>query len=646
VNKTFMIYMNNILKHRGYRFYQSSYDQDEKGSVLSVNHDPVGTGITYAGYSLLFLFIILSLLNKKSVFRRVHTGYWLSPAKKGAGILLLLLVYSGVAWGNSNTGNKLTIDRKLANKFGEILVQDREGRTKPLFTLSHDVLRKVNRNNEYEGLNSMQVFLGMHYDFQNWKEEPLIKISNKGVRNVLGVEGKYASIDQLVDMQNNSYKLRQYVQEAYSKSSAQRNKFDKEVIKVDERVNICFMVISGDFLKIFPLRDGTNQWGKPQNAAENAKSQDDSLFVRNILGMFRQAAINGNRNQAKQYVNSVKEYQRKFAGYELPSETKVNAEILYYKTRIFERLFPFYAMSGLILLILLLSGIISGRKRPDVFIKILIWIIGIGFAFHTAGFILRWYISGHAPMSNGYESMIFISWVILLGGFLFIRRSWLTLAATSILSALTLMVAHLSFMDPEITSLVPVLKSYWLTLHVSVITGSYGFLGLSAILGLIVMILYAVVSDNKHDRILDTIKDLTVINYKSMILGLYLLTIGTFLGAIWANEAWGRYWGWDPKETWSLITIIVYSFVVHSRHIPGFKSLFAYNVLSLFALSSVLMTYFGVNYYLSGLHSYAGGEAVPIPLFVYISVILLLGLAFYAYRNRNRKMYLSWKESG
>ena len=646
VDKTFIIYMNNILKHRGYRFYQSSYDQDEKGSVLSVNHDPVGTGITYAGYSLLFLFIILSLLNKKSVFRRVHTGYWLSPAKKGAGILLLLLVYSGVAWGNSNMGNKLTIDRKLANKFGEILVQDREGRTKPLFTLSHDVLRKVNRNNEYEGLNSMQVFLGMHYDFQNWKEEPLIKISNKGVRNVLGVEGKYASIDQLVDMQNNSYKLRQYVQEAYSKSSAQRNKFDKEVIKVDERVNICFMVISGDFLKIFPLRDGTNQWAKPQNAAENAKSQDDSLFVRNILGMFRQAAINGNLNQAKQYINSVKEYQRKFAGYELPSETKVNAEILYYKTRIFERLFPFYAMSGLILLILLLSGIISGRKRPDVFIKILIWIIGIGFAFHTAGFILRWYISGHAPMSNGYESMIFISWVILLGGFLFIRRSWLTLAATSILSALTLMVAHLSFMDPEITSLVPVLKSYWLTLHVSVITGSYGFLGLSAILGLIVMILYAVVSDNKHDRILDTIKDLTVINYKSMILGLYLLTIGTFLGAIWANEAWGRYWGWDPKETWSLITIIVYSFVVHSRHIPGFKSLFAYNVLSLFALSSVLMTYFGVNYYLSGLHSYAGGEAVPIPLFVYISVILLLGLAFYAYRNRNRKMYLSWKESG
>ncbi len=642
LNKSVMISMNNVLKHRGFRFYQSSYDKDEKGSVLSVNRDPIGMRVTYMGYALLFLFIILSLINKRSVFRRVHTGFWLSPAKKGAGILLLLLLYSGVTMANSN--NRLEIDKKMANEFGEILVQDRKGRTKPLFTLSHDVLRKVNRNSKYEGLNSMQVFLGLHFDFQNWKDEPLIKVSNEGVRNVLGMDDKYASVGQLVDMQNNTYKLRQYVQEAYSKSSAKRNKFDKEVIKVDERVNICFMVISGDFLKIFPLRNGSGQWGKPQNASKNAKSKEDSLFISNILGMFRKAAISGNLNQAEKYVNSIKEYQRKFASYELPSKQEVNAEIFYYRSRIFEKLFPFYAISGIILLILLMSGIISGRRRPEILIRIFIWIIGIGFAFHTAGFILRWYISGHAPMSNGYESMIFVSWVVLLGGFLFSRRSRLTLAATSVLGALTLMVAHLSFMDPEITNLVPVLRSYWLTLHVSVITSSYGFLGMSAILGLIVMILYAVVSENKHDRILDTIKDLTVINYKSMILGLYLLTIGTFLGAIWANEAWGRYWGWDPKETWSLITIIVYSFIVHSRHIPGFKSLFAYNVLSLFGFSSVLMTYFGVNYYLSGLHSYAGGEAVPIPAFVYISVILLLGLAFYAYWNRNRKMYLAWKE--
>ncbi|MFW5916658.1 MAG: cytochrome c biogenesis protein ResB, partial [Bacteroidota bacterium] len=311
IEEAVMISMNNVLKHRGYRFYQSSYDKDEKGSVLSVNHDPIGMRVTYSGYALLFLFIILSLFNKRSVFRRVHAGLWLSPAKKGAGILLLLLLYSGVALAGSNS--RLEIDRRMANEFGKMLVQGTEGRTKPMFTLSHDVLRKVNRNSEYDGLNSMQVFLGLHFDFQNWKDEPLIKVGNKGVRNVLGMDGKYASISQLVDMQNDTYKLRQHVQEAYSKSNAERNKFDKEVIKVDERVNICFMVISGDFLKIFPVHDTTNQWGKHDDAVEYARSKDDSLFISNVLVMFRQAAINGNHKKAKQYVDSIKTYQRKFA---------------------------------------------------------------------------------------------------------------------------------------------------------------------------------------------------------------------------------------------------------------------------------------------------------------------------------------------
>jgi cytochrome c-type biogenesis protein CcsB len=196
---------------------------------------------------------------------------------------------------------------------------------------------------------------------------------------------------------------------------------------------------------------------------------------------------------------------------------------------------------------------------------------------------------------------------------------------------MTLMVAHLSFMDPEITNLVPVLKSYWLTLHVSVITGSYGFLGLGAILGLITLILLSLSNDKNRDRIANTIDELTVINYKTLTLGLYFLTIGTFLGAVWANESWGRYWGWDPKETWSLITIIVYSIVIHSRMIPGMKDIFTFNLLSLFAFSTVLMTYFGVNYYLSGMHSYASGDPVPVPSFVYITVIVLAALSFFAY---------------
>lgn len=264
---------------------------------------------------------------------------------------------------------------------------------------------------------------------------------------------------------------------------------------------------------------------------------------------------------------------------------------------------------------------------------------------HTAWLILRWYVSGHAPMSNGYESMIFISWVTMLAGFLYYKRTPFALSSTLVLAALTLMVANLSFMDPEITNLVPVLKSYWLTLHVSVITASYGFLGLGAILGLVNLIMYALKRDNNKKRIEDSVKDLTYLNHKSIIIGLYLLTIGTFLGAIWANESWGRYWGWDPKETWSLITIIVYTIVSHARLVPGIKGIFTYNVLTLYGFSSVLMTYFGVNYYLSGLHSYAGGDPVPIPSFVYYTIATLVLITIVAYYNNKMHTHLDKKKA-
>jgi cytochrome c-type biogenesis protein CcsB len=275
--------------------------------------------------------------------------------------------------------------------------------------------------------------------------------------------------------------------------------------------------------------------------------------------------------------------------------------------------------------------VIRGRKEASVFVKVLGWLLLAGFFFHTFGLALRWYIAGHAPMSNGYESMTFISWAILLAGFIFSRKSAFTLSAAAVLAGMTLMVAHMSFMDPEITNLVPVLKSYWLTLHVSVIVSSDGFLGVGAILSLINLILLSLSNNKNRERISDTIDELTVINFKTLTIGLYLLTIGTFLGAVWANESWGRYWGWDPKETWSLITIIIYSIVIHSRRIPGMKDIFTFNLISLFAFSSVLMTYFGVNYYLSGMHSYASGDAIPVPAFVYIAVIALAAISLLAY---------------
>jgi len=389
------------------------------------------------------------------------------------------------------------------------------------------------------------------------------------------------------------------------------------------------MMSRGDFMRIFPLRDGTDHWGSAEEAVKHGISNEDSLFVVSAVPLWAQAVTSVTRPAAapEEFVAALTNYQRQYAGYDLPSAGKVKAELFYYKAKIFERLFPWYATIGLIMIIAIIAFIIRGRALSGTILKILSVLIATGFLFHTLGLGIRWYISGHSPMSNGHESMLFLSWVILLAGLIFSRKSLLTLAATSVLGGLTLMVAHLSFMDPEITNLVPVLRSYWLTLHVSVIIGSYGFLGLGAILGLVVLVMMLFVQPDNRERISAVIDELTVINYRTLTLGLYFLTIGTFLGAIWANESWGRYWGWDPKETWSLITIIVYTLVTHSRMIPGMKDTYTFNLLSLFAFSSVLMTYFGVNYYLSGLHSYAGGDPVPVPVFVYVSVVVLVGLA-------------------
>jgi len=629
VQKPFVIFMNNILKYQGYRFYQSSFDQDEKGTILSVNHDMAGMLVTYTGYALLFFFIILAMISKDTLFRNITAGHWQSNIRKSVPVVILVLFLSGFMNVNAQ---KLVPDKAVAEEFGKVLVQDQKGRTKPLFTLSNDILRKVTRENEFQGLSSMQVFLGLYLDFNNWKDVPMIVVSNKDIQNKLGISRNLASFSELVNLEGNgSYKLSAEVNAAYAKAPGDRNKVDKELMKIDERVNIVYMIYKGDFMKIFPLKDGTHDWGSPEAALQKAVTKEDSAYLKGIIPVLAEALQTNNIVVIRQVEGSVSSYQLMFAKYELPSKSRTNIELLYYKLNIFEKLFPFYATVGLIMLIGLITMVIKGRKEKSLFVKILGWLLFGGFLFHTLGLGLRWYIAGHSPMTNGYESMIFISWVTLLAGFIFSRKSAFSLSATAVLASMTLMVAHLSFMDPEITNLVPVLKSYWLTLHVSVITGSYGFLGLGAILGLITMILLILSNDSNRERISKTIDELTVINFKTLTLGLYFLTIGTFLGAVWANESWGRYWGWDPKETWSLITIIIYSIVIHSRTIPGMKDIFTFNLISLFAFSSVLMTYFGVNYYLSGMHSYASGDPIPVPSFVYIAVIALAAISLVAY---------------
>ncbi len=635
------IYMNHVLNYRGYRFFQSSYDRDEKGSILSVNHDYWGTFFTYLGYLLLALGMFLSLINKNTHFAAL--GKYLrktSTAVKAALFLLLISVISPSpvqAQHRSIDFNKIPVISKAeADRFGHLLVQSNDGRIKPVNTLASEILRKLTWKSKFHGLNPDQVLLGMMTYPLYWQQVPIIKVSDKSLAKIIGIKGKYASYLDFIDMKNNRYKLQKYVSEIYATKPSKRGMFDKEVMKVDERVNIAYMVYTGQLLRMIPdPKDPNHPWYSPASKPTTLSGQD-SLMVVSVIPQYLQALSKGETGLANELLKHFAAYQKKFGASIIPSQKKIDAEILYNRWMIFFRLAIAYSMIGLVMIVLTFVAIFKDTKFIRAILNIFVGIIAIGFLFQTFGLGLRWYISGHAPWSDGYESMIYIGWVTVLAGLLFSRRSKMTVAATTLLASVILFVAHLSWMDPEITHLVPVLKSYWLTIHVSVITASYGFLALGALLGFFNLILM-ILKNPKNRELMDAhIKELTAINERTLIVGLYMLTIGTFLGGVWANESWGRYWGWDPKETWALVSVLVYSFIAHMRYIPGLKSKFAYNLASVVGFFSILMTYFGVNYYLSGLHSYAKGDPVPIPDFVYYALGIIILTVVWAYNNEQR----------
>jgi len=640
------IYMNNILNYRGYRFFQSSYDTDEMGTILSVNHDFWGTAISYLGYLIMTIGMVLSLLNKNS---RLRSRMRLLGSKNSKIItlaiisLFMLNINAAKAENQNDQATYTPPSKEHAKEFGKLLIQDQSGRIKPINTMSSEVLRKISRKNKFNGLNSDQVILGMITAPDYWRSVQMIKISDPGLKKILGITGKYASFDQIVDMTSeNGYKLGKYVEEANRKKPVERSKFDKDVLTVDERVNIFYFIYVGNYIRIFPLQnDPGHHWYSPTDGPPMFKG-DDSLFVSNIMylytGAIYKAVASGDYTEADKHLESMRLFQERNAKDIIPSHTRINLEIKYNNWAIFERLRSYYGLFGFIFLIFYFVGLFMKKARFKWASTASVIVFLLAFFFHSLGLAMRWYIAGYAPWTNAYESMVFIGWASILAGLIFVRRAPVSLTATALLASLILMVAHLNWLNPEITSLVPVLKSYWLIIHVAVITSSYGFFALAAILGLMSLILMVLMTGKNRNDLMQNIKEFNLIGEVTLIIGLYLMTIGTFLGAVWANESWGRYWGWDPKETWALITVLVYSFITHMRHIPGFRGMFAFSFASLIGFSSVLMTYFGVNYYLSGLHSYAAGDPVPVPTFVYYTVFavtVLSIIAAYRFRKLN-----------
>ncbi|MDF1883608.1 cytochrome c biogenesis protein CcsA [Sulfurimonas sp. SAG-AH-194-C21] len=650
INIDYRIFMNNILEHRGYRFFQASYDRDEKGTVLSVNNDP-GTLPSYLGYLLLAIGLFWTLLSKKHRFSRLAAkAKKASEAKIVPALLALGLIFSSVPSQAEDLDPAiktiLAFDKEHSQKFGELIVQDTQGRMKPMNTLSTEILAKIYRGSSLKvgsyTLTSDQVILGMMIRPDIYREVKLIRTKDPKINDAIGAasDAKYVSFSQFFEDSENmrGYKLAEIIDEASRKEPKYRNKLDKAALKVDEKVNVAYMVFTGSLLKMWPLKsDENNKWYATIEALQNF-DKADGLKVRYAAVTYFTAVDgalkSGDWRDSTKALEAIAAYQKENGADVYPSENSIKAEIFANKANIFERIYPLYLLMGFILLILSFVKIIQPKLKMDLVTKGSLYLLIIFFAAHTVGLALRWYISGHAPWSNGYESMVYISWATVLAGFIFSKRSSMTLASTAILSGLILFVAHLNWMNPQVTNLVPVLNSYWLSIHVSMITASYGFLGLGALLGFITLLLFIIKTDKNEKQITLSIKELNSINEMSLMVGLVLLTVGNFLGGVWANESWGRYWGWDPKETWALVTILVYAVVIHLRFLKSLYSEFNFSVISLLSFTSVLMTYFGVNYYLAGMHSYAKGDPVPIPDFVPVTYSILAVVILLAFRNR------------
>lgn len=650
----FRIFMNHVLDHKGYRFFQSSYnDQGEvEQTFLSVNYDQAGTWTSYLGYCFLFFGLIWTLFEKNTRFGSLRKNLK-KLKKKKAKLVAVMLLITGLSYGQtdhsahaSHDQQYKTIDsiiavqtssKEHAKEFGKLVIQDDGGRMKPVNTFASELLRKVSKKDSYKDMDANQVVVSMMTNPRAWYFVPFIyvKKENTKVRDLIGIphDQKYARFSDLFT-DKGEYKLTDEVAKAHKKKI--KDKYEESILNIDGRANLLFGALGGSIFKFFPLpEEKNNKWFSFVEVRHSGFKGEDSLYVSNILPLYAGEVVAATKSNdystAEEYLESIHKFQRKYGSEVVPSERKVELELFYNEYDIFKSLYYYYMLASLLMFIVVIVNIFNDRKVVRVLIKICTGIILLLFVYHTIGLGIRWYISGHAPWSNGYESMIYVSWATMLFGVIFGKRSALTLAATTFVTSMLLMVAHWNWMDPSIGNLVPVLDSYWLMVHVAIIVASYGPFTISMVLGMLALILYIFTNKKNKKKMNLAINEITTINEMSLTIGLVMLTIGNFLGGIWANESWGRYWGWDPKETWALISIIIYSFVLHMRIIPGLKSKYTFNMISVFAFASILMTYLGVNHLLSGLHSYAAGESAAVPNQIWGWLLVSLFLSILAY---------------
>ncbi|MFM6933937.1 MAG: cytochrome c biogenesis protein CcsA [Flavobacteriales bacterium] len=648
------VFMNNVIDYQGYRFFQSSYEldnpatpQNEEGTKLSVNHDWWGTNITYFGYLLMSIGMLMSLFAPLGRFRELNEKLGKLKTKRsnlvGLMLLLGLVSYNTPLFAQNhvhgeNPAAKIyrVMSAEHSEKLASMLVQDYEGRISPMHTLCDQLLRKIYRGNRYKDLNAVQTIMSIQMYPQYWINQKIVQVPSN-LRKPLKL-GEYASVMELINPQTQQFKWLDQYKVAHQRLESQRDEFDKKLIKLNEKFEVIQGIVMWKYLRVVPKKGDVNHtWYIPFQVDTTA-----SLQVLSYISLLDEGAKKHQFGKADAVLKKIKAHQRSVSAAVVPSTSAVDMEISYNKMEVFKHSYQMLLSLGFLLLIVSFIGIFKSTSARYANIqkwvnRVVVGMMAVVFVYLAIGLGMRWAISGHAPWSNGYEAVVFIAWVTMIAGFSFTRKNIVILAGTAILASLMIFVTELSLFDPEITPLVPVLKSYWLKIHVAIITGSYGFLGLAAILGFLNLVLYIVRNDKNKAIVTININELTYVSEMTMTIGLFMLTIGTFLGGIWANESWGRYWGWDPKETWALVSVLVYAVILHLRFIPKLSGKFLFNVVSFWGYSSILFTFFGVNFMLVGLHSYANGDGIgKFPTWLSLTILFFVMFTLIAYlRNRS-----------
>lgn len=595
--------MNNIYSHRSYRLYQSSYDEDGKGSVLAINADPYGIPVTYTGYALLFISLVWMLFDPKGGYRKLLKSPLL---KKGALMIALILSMANIQTlhAESATGNlqNAVLPKETAEKFGElhILYNDR---ICPVQTFALDFCKKIYGARSYQGLTAEQVLSGWVFYGNTWANEPFIKIKSGEMKTAMNLPD-YASLNTFFNREMGGYTIGQYVQEYYN---GQQDKFHQQAADIDGKIQIIMELREGISLKVLPytftknvkatkdhpfIKAGTTTWFSPVDKLPQAVEQQHALYIRNVFSLLNGDVKAGNISRVNEFFVKMKKYQEVSSGNSLPTNTQYKAERI-------NNAFPFATilfMANLTLgFIALFYTIYRMTKKKEIKVLniALPILLGISFLALTFGLALRWIISGNIPMSNGYESMLTVAWFVMLISILMQLRIRIVMVFGFLISGFFLLVSHINQMDPAIGQMMPVLNSPLLSIHVSIIMMSYALLSLTFICGIMGICL------RSHGE------ELQALSRIFLYPALTTMGFGIFIGAIWANVSWGNYWSWDSKETWALITFMIYAVVVHTQSLPVFRKPLVYHIYITLAFLSIAMTYFGVNYFLTGMHSYA-----------------------------------------